>query len=289
MTPSRRSLDSLQRWMQSVIVHPGGVTAGACGNDAAAALGNSATPIDDLILRSNAMTAEERLAIYNRSYFARLLECLREEYSVLARAVGEELFNSFALGYLHQHPPTSYTLADLGKQFPEFLAASRPAEDGDWTDLVIDLARLERTVNDVFDGPGVEGEPPLRHEDLAVIPGEEWPHTRLECAPCLQFVPVEFDVNDYFTALRRGEAPDVPARKPGHIAVTRRDYRIQRYTITSFEHAVLAALHAGSPVAAAIETAAPHFNGTDDEFAIDLRQCFFKWTAAGFFRSVFPN
>jgi hypothetical protein len=152
MSESPQSLVRLQEWMQRVIVHPGGVLVGAADDENEPV---ARAAIEAVINRSRALTAVERLEIYNHSYYARLLECLREEYSVLAQALGEELFDSFALAYLQAHPSRSYTLADLGSAFPEYLAATRPEQaDADWPELLIDLARLERTINEVFDGPG---------------------------------------------------------------------------------------------------------------------------------------
>src|SRR5262249_13083383 len=157
-------------------------------------------------------------------YFARLLDCLREEYSVLAAALGSELFDAFAVAYLQAHPSQSYTLGHLGTKFPEFLEETRPraAEPADqaaaWPEFMIDLARLERTVNEVFDGPGAEGESLLDAGRLQQISPEHWPDARLICVPCLRLVKLKYPVNDYFTAIRRGDAPAIPAPETAHVA-----------------------------------------------------------------------
>lgn len=275
MSDSPRSLAALQHWMQSAITHPGGV-----------GMGTGAESVESVIGRSHALSSIERLTIYNQAYFARLLECLRQEFSVLAKAIGDDLFDSFALGYLQEHPSQSYTIAELGTRFPEYLARSRPESDGLWPEFLIDLARLELTVNQVFDGPGCEGESLLTHEQLATIAPEQWPEARLTCVPCLKLLALSFPVNDYFTAIRRGDSAEFPEPVASYVAVTRREFRVHRYPLTTVSHTLLAALQSGMTVGAAIEEAAAVSTSTDEELMRDLQAWFYTWTSAGFFRSV---
>jgi len=275
MNASARSLAAIQRWMQSAITHPGGVEMCA-----------AAEPVESVISRSQALSSVERLTIYNQAYFARLLECLREEFSVLAKAIGADLFDSFALGYLQEHPPQCYTLTDLGTRFPEYLANSRPEAEGPWPEFLIDLARLELAVNQVFDGPGCEGESLLSHEQLAEIAPEQWPEARLTCVPCLKLLALSFPVNDYFTAIRRGETSEMPVPAASYIAVTRREFRVHRYPLTAVSYTVLAALQSGNTVGAAIEEAAAVSTSTDEELMRDLQTWFYTWTSAGFFERM---
>ena len=126
---------------------------------------------------------------------------------MLAQAVGQEAFDQFALGYLQSYPSTSYTLGKLGGRFAEYLEETRPdraeAEAGEvgWPDLLIDLARLEWAIGEVFDGPGVEREPVLDPAALQAIEPRHWPAARLVMVPCLRLMAFKFNVNDYFTAV----------------------------------------------------------------------------------------
>ncbi|HLJ10897.1 MAG TPA: DNA-binding domain-containing protein, partial [Planctomycetaceae bacterium] len=126
MSEARHTLDELQRWMQAVVTHPSGVTGGIESPQARAQIAIVPEQALRVVTRSRALSALERLEIYNRAYFARLLECLREEYSVLAAALGSDLFDEFAVAYLSAHPPESYTLGKLGAKFAEYLSQSRP-------------------------------------------------------------------------------------------------------------------------------------------------------------------
>lgn len=107
---------------------------------------------------------------------------------------------------------TSYTLADLSTRFPQYLAQTRSAgPEGDWPQFLIDLATLERTYSEVFDGPGCEGEPLLPAEALVAVPAERWADFRLEPAPCLRLLSLRFPVHEYALAVHRGEHPEIPA------------------------------------------------------------------------------
>ncbi|MGQ0632990.1 MAG: HvfC/BufC N-terminal domain-containing protein [Planctomycetaceae bacterium] len=309
--PPPAALEDVQRWMQAAITHPAGVARGI--ESAEAEIDGVPSRVEQVVTPSRAMTALERLEIYHRAYFARLQECLRDEYSVLAAALGAELFDTFTLGYLHECPSTSYTLGRLGARFPEYLAATRPAltdaqsGSADWPEFLIDLARLERAINEVFDGPGAEGRPLLSPDRLREIPVERRPDVRLACVPCLRLMEFGFPVNDSFSAIRRGEAFEFPEREPSFVALTRREYRVWRYPLVARQYDLLSALYEGKTIGAAIarlahgqsqgavgcaERSESHRDQLvpsqpqNDEFAVELNRWFFDWEAAGFFSDV---
>lgn len=287
---SQRSLESLQRWLQAVITHPEGVSAGTQSPAARAQIDASPGSLEQVVTRSRALSARERLEIYSRAYFSRLLECLRHEYSVLAAALGDELFDAFALGYLREYPSQSYTLARLGDRFPDYLAATRPAGDGepdaDWPEFLIDLARLERTVNEVFDAPGPERLELLDQRRMEAIDPAEWPQAIVECVPSLRLMELCYPVNEYFTAVRRKESPEIPGSAPSWLAVTRRNYQVRRYSLQRSQFELLRALQGGETVNQAIARAAASSLLPDDQFANALRDWFYFWTAEGFFVAV---
>jgi len=292
MSESRRTLDELQRWIQAVITHPRGVISGIESDAAREQIAIGPAQAERVVTRSRALTAIERLEIYNHAYFGRLLDCLREEFSVLAEAVGSDIFDAFAVAYLQSHPSQSYTLGRLGEKFPEFLTETRPpaasTDEGTatWPEFMIDLARLERVVNEVFDGSGAEGKALLDGTQLQVIPAERWPEARLVCVPCLRLVKLNYPVNDYFTAIRRGGQATIPEPGVSYVAVTRRDYRVLRYSLEAAQFELLQALIEQNPIGKAIERAAAVSSLADAEFADALRGWFRFWTAEGFFRDV---
>jgi hypothetical protein len=291
-THSWHDLGQIQRWMQTVIMHPGGVTEGIASSEAIRTIDVGPAEVETVVTRSAALTAIERLEIYGYAYFARLLECLRDEFPVLKHALGEELFDAFAVEYLERYPSRSYTLFQLGANFPRFLVETRPDRDGkgsaavDWPDFLIDLATLERTFNEVFDGPGVEGEPLLDAGQLQGIAPEDLLEARLVGVPCLRLLSLRYPVHQYFTAVRRHEDPEPPEPAETLLAVTRRRYTVRHYELSppayQLLHALLAGESVGEAIRRAVETAGPDL----ERLRENLSTWFHDWTAEGFFRAV---
>jgi hypothetical protein len=264
-------LETLQRWMQTVLMHPDGPL-----SDEAA--------VERLLTPSRRLTAAERLAVYHNAYHMRLLECLREEFPILRQTLGEETFDAFAYGYLHNYPSRSYTLTQLGARFASFLADTCPVDAGRWEEFLIDLATLEWTFSEVFDGPGIEGQPLF---DPATITAEYWLQTRLTLAPCLRLLRLRSPVQEYYAALRSGEEPLPPESADTFLAVTRHDYIVRHYPLHPAEFALLHALAAGRTVAAALEEAAPRL-ANDANAATLLGSWFQRWAANGFIQAALP-
>ncbi len=285
-------LQQIQRWMQAAIMHPVGVAEGIASPEARKQIDIGPDEAERVVNRSRAQTALERLAIYGYAYYARLLECLREEFPVLKHALGEELFDAFAVGYLELYPSRSYTLFHLGLNFPRYLAETRPDQEREasstvsWPDFLIDLATLELTFNEVFDGPGVEKEDPLDASKLQTISPDCLLQARLVGAPCLRLLVLHYPVHHFFTAVRRHEDPEIPGPAETYLAVTRRRYVVRHFELSrpAYEllHALLAGDSVGEAISRAVEAAAPE----SDSLANSLHSWFHDWAAEGFFRAV---
>lgn len=277
--------------MQSVLMHPGGAEVGIDGSPAKQHLAIAASDLESVVTRSRQMSALDRLEIYARAYYARLLECLRSEFPVLAKAMGEDCFDDFAIDYLQRYPSQSYTLSELGARFAKFLEETRPpAEDGDpidWPELLIDLARLEWTFNEVFDGPGVENQELLDPAMLRAIPPGRWSEIRLIPVPCLRLVRFRFPVHRYYRALRDDQDAAPPAAAATFLAVTRRNFICRHCELDRKEFEMLSLLASGNHLEPAIESAARKQPSADaDSFADQLHQWFRRWAAEGFFLRV---
>ena len=211
-------LAQIQRWMQSVIMHPDGVDAIGTG-ETRAHVDIGPDNLENVIARSRALSSVERLEIYVDAYYERLLECLREEFPATRTALGDELFHALAFGYLQRYPSHSYTLNRLGDNFAVFLADTRlhqgeipPGAPPSWPDFVVELARFEGTLREVFDGPGIERS--LAAFDPGTIDeigAESWQSMRLRAAPCLRVRQHEHPVHEYWNAMKSA-APSSPRR-----------------------------------------------------------------------------
>src|ERR1700730_7495100 len=88
-----RQLAQIQRWLQAVITHPRAVQAARSASEARAEIEVPPDRIEDVVEPSKRRTSIERLEVYANAYYARLLECLRDEFPALLHAAGEEVFD----------------------------------------------------------------------------------------------------------------------------------------------------------------------------------------------------
>jgi hypothetical protein len=286
-------LDQIQRWLQAVIMHPDGVSAGIESGEARSEIDVTPDRIEQIVDPSKRRSSIERIEVYANAYYARLLECLRDEFPALLYAVGDEVFDGLAIGYLQAYPSTSYTLSELSRHFPQFLEETRPRDEGDegpsWPDFMIDLARLERTYSEVFDGPGAERLKLLGVRDVEAVPPDEWPSARLVPVPCLRLLALRYPVQEYATGVRKKEEPPFPDPEPTWLAVSRVNYVVRRWTLSRIQYDLLNSLLTGTTVGEAIEQAARSAAAsgqTFEQLATDLRDWFQEWSAAGFFQAI---
>jgi hypothetical protein len=306
---SAAELPQLQRWFQAVITHPEGVETGAQSDEAQRLISLQPYGLEQIITRSRALTAAERLAIYANAYYSRLLECLGEVFPMLKRTLGDEGFDSLCFGYLQVYPSKSYTLNELGRHFKGYLQETRPAAEpletdtadstasascevalGDWPGFLIDLVRLEWAIYEVFDGPGTEGCPLLSAEKLAGVSPRQWASMKLKPVVCLQLLKTKFPVNDYFTALRRakpGADVAIPGPAESFVALTRREFIVRRHPVSELQFNLLTALQQGRTVAEAIESSVSPEEKDLETLANQLQAWFAGWTRNGFFEAIY--
>ena len=289
MNDERDDLLQVQRWMQAVITHPSGVRAGVASEAARRGFDAAFEDVEKIVSRSRALTGAERLMIYSRSYHARLLECFRAEFPCVSHALGDGLFTDFVIEYLKYYPPRSYTLHDLAKEFPRFLAETRPdasAPSGKqeaWPDFIIDLATLERTFIEVFDGPGAEGRPLASADQIRELDDERFAKLRLAAVPCLRLLAFRYPVLDYFNGVRGKKEPVMPAPSDAFLALNRLNYRVHFSTLSPAQHRVLASMISGLSVAEALSSAADITGHDRDWLAARMRMWLRGWVNNGFF------
>jgi hypothetical protein len=284
-------LACLQRWMQAVIMHPAGVAAGVDSDLAQAEIDVAAGGVERVVEPSRSLTSLERLHVYANAYYARLLECLRDEFPATADAVGAEVFDGFAFGYLQAHPSTSYTLGMLGAKFPQYLRDTRPPRDDDepgpdWADFLVDLATFERTCSEVFEGPGAEGRELLRHDELTRIPPESFGSVRLIPVPCLRLVELQFPVHAYATAVRKQEVAEVPSAAATYLVVTRREFVVRRQPVSRPQFELLRSLANGRTLGEAIQQCVAVTDAEVESLVAALGRWFSEWAREAYFERI---
>ena len=66
------------------------------------------------IAPNSRLTSFDRLEIYNRQYWYRVLGALAEDFPALRAVVGGRAFEALSIAYLTAHPSRSFSLRNLG-------------------------------------------------------------------------------------------------------------------------------------------------------------------------------
>jgi hypothetical protein len=275
------SLDRLERWMQTVVMHPDGAAAGIRAPHARRLLPVAAQEPESVVLPSRSLTSVERLDIYAHMYYARLLEILDAEYPVTRQVLGREGFARVAKEFLARHPSRSRTLNVLSVNFPDFLARHLPR--GRVNRLAADVARIERAMEDVFDAPLVE---PLTTGEFAAIAAPEWGRVRLKVNPALRLLDLRYPANDCMNAVRAGRKLRIPRARRTFVIVYRRAFQVYRRDQELAQWRLLAALASGRTLAQAVRAAVRGRRMSPDRLATMLGRWFREWAAAGLFVGV---
>lgn len=264
---NKESFVDLQNWMQEALLYPRHA---------------SQTQVDTELLGSSRLKAADCLAIYQRSYYTRLLTCMREQFPALCYALGSRVFDEFARQYLLDSPSDSYTLYELGRRFPAYLQDTRPDrelpldEREDWIDFMVDLAGFERTVFTMFDAPGDEGR---------LVTDNAVSDSNLALQSCFNIYQARFPVATYYCLVRDEKDPELPPLQSSQVAMVRVNYRTRLIPLTNPQYQFLLALRQSGEVSIALDaTEEIKLNEGDIRSAWSAPDGWRKeWLGSGFF------
>lgn len=174
------------------------------------------------------MIASGDLGIYARMYASRLHATLADDYPKLRAALGDEAFEAVIRRYLTSHPPSSYTLRDLGLALPSFLR-------GDSLAWAAELATLERARVEVFDAADAA---PLVAATVAAL-GDQLPSMVLRLVPASLVVPLGWTVDTSWSQLEDEVAFAAPVAQPRTVLVWRRGVTVVHRTLEDADEAAL--------------------------------------------------
>lgn len=125
------------------------------------------------------LSSAERLELYHRQYWFRVLDSVAEDFPVLRQMAGEEKFWELIEGYLEAFPSGSFTLRHLGRSMAAYLARAETLDETRrrWFSA---LAELEYAGMETFEAAERE---PLAPEKLANEEIELQPYVRLLALP----------------------------------------------------------------------------------------------------------
>lgn len=229
------------------------------------------------------LTAFERLEIYNRQYWFRVIAAVGEDYPALNAILGSKKFDALISAYLKETPSTSWTLRDLSSRLPDFTSA-HPEFTERRHRLAVDVAKLEWAYIEAFDGGQKE---PLTAENLQAI----GPESRIALQPYIRLLELNYPVDDLVLAVHRstpetdivsgaaapkgsvGRRP-LPAikRERIYLAVHRLDDSVYYRRIECETFLLLRALQNGARLAEAIAEALNGTSLTSEQQASLLRE-----------------
>jgi hypothetical protein len=239
------------------------------------------------------LTSLERLDIYSRSYWFRLVDSLSEDFPGLLAALGSTAFERLAKAYLTDCPSQSFTLRNLGSRLEDWLLRN-PLYAGTAFELALDMVRLEWAHIEAFDG-GVEKA--LGPEDLV----ELGPGFRVGVQPHLQLLALKFPVDEMrihvnLASPADGMASNTVSRsrsrhlmrgvsrlkpEPIFLAVHRFDLTVFYRRIALEEYGLLNALPEGKSIGEAVVIALAHSSASVENQGSMLKSWFAAWAELG--------
>jgi hypothetical protein len=229
-----------------------------------------------VVLPSKKLTSAERLEIYAHMYYARLVEVMEGEYPTVRQILGPEPFAAACRRFVARNPSRTRTLNSLSARFPGFLAKTLPRSHRHG--LAVDVARIERAMEDVFDAP--RAEPMTAAQFAAIGAGAQ---AKLRVTPAIRLLQLRYPANVYMSALRRGGRPRVPRPRATQVIVFRRGFQVFRRDQEPEQFRLLQALVAGKPLDAAVRASIGRRAGSADRVAKRLGRWFEEWSAAQLF------
>ncbi|MFT5780603.1 MAG: hypothetical protein ACI837_003566 [Crocinitomicaceae bacterium] len=256
--PVKIPLDKFQQWMQQLLLDPFQQT----GVDPREILPDSfnGSALADVINDSEKLPAHEHLAIYQRSYIARLRHCMTQQFSALEFALGEDIFCAFADDYLASRPSHNYNLALLGKDFAEYLEANRPDSEEKreaWIDFIIELAQFEYAIGILFEEQGEEN-----YQSAELNDDED----KLKLIPIIGLFKFRFPVRWFYSEFKNSNTPALPFEQESYAVVLRHNFKLAVYDLHKEQYDFLTSMKNGMNISSAKAEFKKNHSGNETEF-----------------------
>jgi len=248
------------------------------------------------------LTSFERLEIYNRQYWWRLMSSLAEDFPGLQAILGNRRFEALCKAYLVARPSRSFTLRNLGRDLESWLRKN-PRWAGAKQPIALDMVRLEWADIEAFDGAAEER---LKAAGVAKSAGE---NLRLKLQPYVRLLkfhyPVdalvleikkfnddtEFLSNAFRERRKRKRVSAVAKLKPKTIflAVHRIDYSVYFRRLQPAEFGLLTAIQNGKTLGQAVTDTFSRRSKTLEADLAQVTNWFQNWSNLGWFCALAKN
>jgi hypothetical protein len=257
--------------------------------------GCSIREIAESYIRPNdRLSSFDRLEIYNRQYWFRVIASVTEDFTALRAVVGEKRFDALVLAYLRENPSTSFTLRDLGAKLPAWLEL-HPELTARRHRLALDVARLEWAYVESFDQASLKS---LDASDCAQLKED----STLSLQPHLQLLELSYPVDELVlavhkatpasdatsnavTAIKQAKKMKLPAMRPSTIflAVHRYDDSVYYRRLDREAYRLLNALQQKRSLGEALQIAFAESKFSVEEQALNIQVYFAHAAELGWF------
>ncbi len=258
--------------------------------------GRSLAKLAKKIIKPNdRLTSFERLEIYNRQYWFRVLDALSDDFPGLRSVLGDRRFDALAKHYLTDCPSRSFTMRNLGTRLESWLR-KHPRYARGRHQLAIDMVRLEWAEIEAFDGAC---EASLTAAALAnVTPAK----LRLRLQPYIRLLNLRFPVDDLLLAVKHNAPADIASNameerqkrkkvsavarlkpSPIYLAIHRLENTVYFRRLEIEEFALLQSLQKGRTLERAIVSAFRSSRIPQQERAARVVSWFQNWSSLGWF------
>lgn len=244
---------------------------------------------------NNRLTSFERLEIYNRQYWFRIISAFAEDFPGLAAVVGPVAFDKLTRAYLADCPSQSFTLRNLGSRLESWLG-EHPEWAGKKPELALDVVRLEWAYIEAFDNAA---ERALTLADLGQLDGD----SQLSLQPHLRLLRLLHAVDDFVidvhrrqasqtvasnavTGAKRSRSRRLPASlKRGEIflGVHRYENAVYYKRLEREEYQLLRALYTDKTLGEALDRAFLSSSVPEDQRPARVQGWFANWAELGWF------
>jgi len=240
------------------------------------------------IAPNDRLTSFERLEIYNRQYWFRVMDALSEDFPGLRAVLGAKQFRAMTEAYLTDCPSRSFTLRNLGFRLSLWLE-SHP----EWLQpndrLARDMTNLEWAHIEAFDAAEF---PVLEPWDLAGV----GPVLHLTLQPYITLLELEYPVDEILLAVRKKQRGYTTSSVDGRrmaikdaereavfLAVHRADFSVHYKRMEREAYLLLSGIQDGLALSDALDFAFADSGVAKEVQASQIEQWSGTWMSLGWF------
>jgi Putative DNA-binding domain len=234
-TPAKKELDATAealKLMADLVFKP------LAGNSMQSRHGRFSTAkiAEGFIKPSKTLSSFERIEIYNRQYWYRVLDCIWEDFPGVLAILGKDKFVELSEAYLVAFPSNSFALQDLGENLPAFMK-DNPQFSVPYSRMAYETALVEWA--DIKAHTARTYSPPLPEDGPKIQSGL----LQLKLQPHLSLFSLHYAIDDFLVDHKK----DLPLHLVSN-AVTEKKHSASKRTTPNAERIYLMVHRIGSDV-----------------------------------------